>query len=660
MSPTLLSDTGHSLTLPAGRGGRIGVGGQGQVFRASLAGSNLAVKLLRQPDEQRLRALQRLEPSCAGCATLPLHLLYRQQPGGRGPLVGYAMRLVDPATSVSAVRLFNFEEIGRLRRYSWQDAVLAALRLAEAVAQLHRHGVVIGDLNPENVLFEQGQNPDAEPLGQAVLLDSDSFQIEATGGRRYPCPVSRAPYTAPELIGRNLSCTWRQPSSDLFSLAVLIYQLLLHDHPYDNAIHQEEPDLAVTARIQRGLYPHAAITPPGLQPSPFRPAPREVSAELDQALRRSFSAFPGLRPTAAEWVLLLRQLHRQVVPCSRTPRHQHPRGRACPWCAVEQRIGQPLCRFSPPARPPGITASRPVARPDPASPAAALRDQLEEQLTQAHALLARRAVLAEQLLQMDAELLTLQHHHGSPQTWLDAAALQQRLGSLRHRISRWLGRSSRAQRREALAASLMALADRAAQEVHQGAERLQQQRQLVLQQLAGVEVGALAAAVARQQDPAETVARALQQAQEQLQQQWLLEQLAAHTIRSWKVEGFGEGRLALLEQHGLVRGDHLYRHIERITALPGIGRGLQNNLRQRLNAVVHQLQRQQPRQAVTMEDLTPLIDHSLLSLVATETQLEPLAARWQDLGDGADRLRQRIAHLSQQRDQQLQQLEQLL
>ncbi|QPN59720.1 hypothetical protein H8F24_17485 [Synechococcus sp. CBW1002] len=663
MQHIFLSDGGHAVALPAGRSGRIGAGGQGQVFRAALAGRTVAVKLLRQPDEERLRALQLLEPRCAGFAALPQQLLYKKLPTGCGPLAGYAMRLIEPATSVSAVRLFNFEEISRLRRYSWHDAVLAALRLAEAVAELHRHGVVIGDLNPENVVFEQGQSTAEPAILRAVLLDSDSFQIEAAGGRRHPCPVSRAPYTAPELIGCDFNRTWRQPASDAFSLAVLIHQLLLHDHPYDNAIHSKEPDLAVTARIRRGLYPHAAVVPDGLQASPFRPAPRQVSLELDQAFRRSFSPFPGLRPTASEWVLLLRQLHGEVVPCHRNPRHHHPRGQACLWCAVEQRLGQPFCRYSPATRRTRIT-ERPQTPPlDPASPAAALCEQLEEQLAQARDLLGRRDVLAEQLLQLEPELLTLQQSHGRAQDWLDAAALQRRLGSLRHRLGRWLGRRERVEQREALVAALTALAQTAAGEVSQGAARLQHLRLALLEQLAGMDVTAVADATASQQDPAEVVALASQRAEEQQRQQWLLEHLADHTIRSWRVEGFGEGRLALLEQHGLVRGDQLYRQIERITALPGIGRGLQNNLRRQLNAVVRQLdQEQQGPQAapaIRLEDLQPLVQAVELPMAERLQQLEALMERWQALRDGSDRLRGRMEARRRERDEQLQRLETL-
>lgn len=649
------------------------------MFRATLAGRSLAVKLLSQPDEQRLRALQRLEPSCAACATLPLHLLYRQLPAGQETLAGYAMRLIDPATSVSAVRLFNFEEIGRLRRYSWQDAVLAALRLAEAVAQLHRHGVVIGDLNPENVLFEQGQRPDAEPIERAVLLDSDSFQIEAAGGRRYPCPVNRAPYTAPELIGHDLSRTWRQPASDNFALAVLIYQLLLHDHPYDNAIHQEEPDLAVTARIQRGLYPHAAVTPPGLQPSPFRPAPQEVSAELDQALRRSFSAFPGLRPTAAEWVLLLRQLHRQVVPCQRQPRHHHLRGRSCPWCAVERRIGERICSFRVPPRPSaavsgshgqsaptsenigtGMTGSdttgidQAIAGQPRPEEVDVLRQRLEEQSDRAQMLIRRRAALAELLLQLEPLLLELEQNHGHPQSWIDLDALRQRLRSWRHRLSRWLGPRGRAQEREELVEQLAALSQANAEQSRQGVQTLQQQRLDLQQQLASVELTAIAELLAQQQDPAQTAVLLLRRLREQRQEQWLLEQLASQTLRSWRMDGFGETRLALLERHGLVRADQLYRNIERVTALPGIGRGLENSLRRHLNAALRQLQRNQS------PAVTPLPPSELQALVpqpagqqSVDEQLRRLEDTWRRLQEDTHQLREVLVERQRQGEQLL-------
>jgi DNA-binding helix-hairpin-helix protein with protein kinase domain len=381
--------------------------------------------------------------------------------------------------------------------------------------------------------------------------------------------------------------------------------------------------------------------------------------ELDAAFRRSFCGPPGLRPSAAEWALLLRQLHRQLVPCNRSPRHHHPRGRACLWCAVEQQLGQPLCRFSPPTRQPRISES-PAAPPlQPASAAALLREQLEDAQQQAGDLLALRAGLAEQLLQLEPRLLALQQSNGSPAAWLDADALQRRLGSLRHRLSRWLGRHSRTAQREAAVAGLMELASAAAAAVRRTSRELEQQRLDLLQQLASADGSAVADGLLLQSEPAEAVAAALERATEQQRERWLLEQLAQHTIRSWRVEGFGEGRLALLERHGLVRADQLHQHIERITALPGIGKGLQNSLRQRLAAVVRQLQQHQPPAAVALADLRQQIAAVPLPVMPLQEGLERLLEQVQTLHGGADRLEQRLEHHRCQRDQQLQQLENL-
>lgn len=586
-----VTDDGRSLVLPPGNAARIGAGGQGQVFRSQLGDQPVAIKLSRQLDEPRLIALQRLETSCGTIATLPRHRLYHCRDGKRGALAGYAMRYVERKRSVSAARLFNFEEIGALQRFSWRDAVLAALRLAESVAQLHRHGVVIGDLNPENVLFEQQGDGRGPSTWRAVLLDSDSFQIAGQGGR-FHCPVSRPPYTAAELIGAELATTWRQPSSDAFALAVIVYQLLLHDHPYDNAIVEAEPELEVTARIRRGLYPHAAAPAAGLRPGPYRPAPDQISAVIDAAFRRSFCGLPALRPTAAEWVLLLRQLHGQVVQCSRNPRHQHPQGQVCLWCALEQRIGQEICRYSPatPKSPsqPEQAATGPAGETIQPNEVVEL---LREQLELAHDLVERRAMLAEQLQQLQPVLAEIQARCSSPGQLVDEQAVLLRLQGLRHRLSRWLGHHHKVRDREQHAEQLLALAADTVALTQQQVPQLEQQRQSLLERLASCRAAELANQLPLH-DPQRSAELLWRQSTERRQQRWLREQLAQQPLRSWRIEGFGEGRLALLERHGLERGDQLLERIEQLTALPGIGRGLQQRLRQHLQAEIKRLQGQ--------------------------------------------------------------------
>lgn len=585
MEQSFITSSGERLSLRLQPGARLGAGGQGQVFRTSLGGTPVAVKLLRSVDVARLEALCQLPPACARYATLPQAVLHHWRHGARAEVAGYVMPCIAPESSLSAARLFNFDELRRLRRFTWRDAVLAALLLAEAVAALHTEGVVIGDLNPENVLFSQA----ATPCGwRAVLLDSDSFQIRSADGQRFHCGVARPLYTAPELVGCDLSRTWRERSSDHFALAVLVYQLLLHDHPYDNAINSAEPDLPIGDKIRRGLYPHAASVPASLRASPARPAPQEVSTALAEAFQRSFALDPHLRPTAAEWVLLLRDLHRQVVTCSRTPQHHHPNGKPCPWCAVERRIGQPICRF------PNATSPAPAAavastsnhweRLDPA-----LRDAFCCHHQRAAELLKRREAMAEQLRLSNHELEMLLNGNGDSIHWLDQAHVQRRQASWRSRLSHWFGDPHAVEARRNAAAQLLQTAHANGDLVHQRVGQLKRQHLELQRELSALDLSPLLEITASD-DPQSVAEPRLHEALSQGRERWLREQLSLEPLRTWQIEGFGDARLKLLESHGLCNGEQLRTHIDRLPALPGIGAALQARLRMRLDQAVQRLE----------------------------------------------------------------------
>lgn len=666
---TFLTETGTPVALPAGTAARIGAGGQGQVFRSAINGEVLAIKLCRQLEEQRLIALQRLGLSCGPVATWPSQRLFHSRQGQRGDLAGYAMRCIESGRSVSAARLFNFEEIETLRRFTWRDAVLAGLRLAESVAQLHRHGVVIGDLNPENVLFEQQQAGPAQ-VGdwRAVLLDSDSFQIASEEGRFF-CPVSRPPYTAPELIGTDFNSTWREPSSDAFALAVILYQLLLHDHPYDNALLAEEPELALTARIRRGLYPHAALPAAGLQPGPYRPAPAQINGAIDAAFRRSFSTLPALRPTAAEWALLLRTLHRQVVPCAKNRRHMHPEGQACLWCATEARLGQPLCRFSSaapitkPARPTAGAAPTSIDAPESGvgSPTE-LVQLLHDTLQQARDLVERRAALIETVLQLEPVLAGISQPGNLQERSLQDRAVLARLQGVRQRFSRWLGHQQRVQQRQQLAEQLITLGAETVALREQQAKTLDQQRRRMLQALAQCDTGTFAERLPLH-DPRRQAQRMGRQAAERSRGQWLRQQLEQQRLRDWRIEGFGEGRWQLLERHGLERGDQLYARIDQLTALQGIGPGLQQRLRRHLQAEVALLEARgsgAPRPEPDRSDLPRLLGADTLEqLSQQQTQLRRLDGDVAALAQAIEDLKQQLSERHQARQALLTQFESL-
>lgn len=620
MDQPFITDSGERLSLRLKPSDRLGAGGQGQVFRTSLGGNPVAVKLLRSVDVPRLEALRLLPPACANHATLPQAVLHHWRNGARAEPAGYVMRCIAPESSLSAARLFNFDELQRLRRFTWRDAVLAALLLAEAVAALHAEGVVIGDLNPENVLFSQETAP---ARWRAVLLDSDSFQIRSADGQRFHCGVARPLYTAPELVGCDLSRTWRELSSDDFALAVLIYQLLLHDHPYDNAINTAEPDLPISDKIRRGLYPHAAVVPAGLRASPARPAPQEVSAKLAEAFQRSFGLEPQLRPTAAEWVLLLRHLHGQVVPCNRTPQHHHPNDKPCPWCAVERRIGQPICRFPNTASPAPATAAGNTCN-HWETLDESLRDAFRCHHQRAAELLKGREAMAEQLLKCNQELQELLNRHGGSGHWLDQAQVQRQLNSWRTRLRGWFGNAGSVEIRRTAADQLIQLAHANSDLVHGHYRQLQQQSKELQRELSALDLSPLLEITASD-DPAAVAEPRLREAVSKGRDRWLREQLSHEPLRSWQIEGFGDARLKLLESHGLCNGEQLRDHIDRLQALPGIGAGLQTRLRTRLDQVVERLEARANAAGIgpQREDLVLLPE--LLALQNGEQQLQAIS-----------------------------------
>lgn len=619
MEQQYVTDSGERLKLRLKPNNRLGVGGQGQVFRATLAGVPVAVKLLREVDISRIEALRQLPVACASHATLPKHLLYRCRRGSKAEPAGYVMPCIDPETSLSAARLFNFEELKLLKRFTWRDAVLAALLLAESVAALHADGVVIGDLNPENVLFTPAAN--AKAKWRAVLLDSDSFQIRASASQHFYCGVTRPLYTAPELVGCDLSQTWRQASSDHFALAVLIYQLLLHDHPYDNAINTAEPDLAISDKICRGLYPHAKAAPAGLRPSPARPAPTEVSSALAEAFQRSFGPDIQFRPSPAEWVLLLRDLYQQVVPCSRTEYHHHPRDKPCPWCAVERRIGQSICRFPNQSVVPPVSTIGRAVHWEKLEPS--MRDAFKCHYARAVSMLGRRSVISQQLLQSDNDLQGLLNSHGGSGHWLDQALLKRRMSSWSNQLRNWLGSDENAKMRSEAAERLTKSAHLNSDLVHINCRNLQRQRQSLQRRLSALDTAPLLELTASD-NPIVVAESRLAQKVNTHYEDWLNAQLSSESLRSWQIEGFGNARLTLLENHGLFNGYQLRAHINRLQGLPGIGTGLQQRLRSHLDHVVRRLEASQPSGQISSNqcELIPLDE--LLALQNGEQHLQVL------------------------------------
>ncbi len=150
------------------------------------------------------------------------------------------------------------------------------VQLCRALAFLHTHGIIHGDLKPQNVVITCRL-----PL-HLKLID---FGLAATdGGTAGGTPSGTLPYIAPELIAG----VPPSAASDLYALGVMIFRLLAARFPFEGS------DEAVT--IRRRLEEDA--------PSPLRYAPR-MSVGLADIVTLLLQREPGARPKSAREVIAL-------------------------------------------------------------------------------------------------------------------------------------------------------------------------------------------------------------------------------------------------------------------------------------------------------------------------------------------------------------------
>ena len=196
----------------------IGSGGMGRVYLAEdpLLGRKLAVKVLppevTHDRERRERLLH--EARAASALTHP-NIVVVHDLGESDGVLYMAMELIDGVD---------------LRRWARQKArppgeIVRLLRQATAALQVaHEAGLVHRDLKPENMLVRKD--------GILKILDFGlARSLTPNEGRTATIPgtvLGTAPYMSPEqVLGQTAG-----PSSDLFSLGTVAYELLTGRHPF--------------------------------------------------------------------------------------------------------------------------------------------------------------------------------------------------------------------------------------------------------------------------------------------------------------------------------------------------------------------------------------------------------------------------------------------
>jgi serine/threonine protein kinase len=291
-------------------GDLLGEGGQGSVFELRSddpAAPVLALKWYRPETshpEQR-RALTRLaqQPPPSEAFLWPLEVIER--PGGD---FGYVMPL-RPAGFVPISDLLT----GRVDA-SFSTVAKLCMGLADTFLKLHAQGLCYRDISLGNVFFEVG-------TGRPLVCDNDNVGVDGEGEARV---LGTSRFMAPEVVRDEA-----QPSinTDLYSLAVLNFYLLMFHHPLQGRLELDYPCLDRDAeRRLFGEDPHFIFDPAD---DSNRPDPTIHGAVLQywpmypQYIRDDFTtAFtvgltePGRRVREGVWRAHLSRLLDGIVVCS--------------------------------------------------------------------------------------------------------------------------------------------------------------------------------------------------------------------------------------------------------------------------------------------------------------------------------------------------------
>lgn len=229
-------------------GRMLGRGAMGTVFEGSeiKSGAPVAVKVLSPAIAREEGFRERFNGEIQTLQVLDHPNIVRLT--GSGEQAGhlyYAMQLVC-GTNLQ-------QELRRRGRFDWREAVPIVVEICHALKHAHDRGVIHRDIKPANVLLSQEGQVKLSDFGIARLFGAR--RLTATGN-----VIGTAEYMAPEqAAGRPAT-----PQSDLYSLGVVLYAMLVGRPPFEAGSFLE------LLQLQRYSPPvpvrqHAPDVPPGLE-----------------------------------------------------------------------------------------------------------------------------------------------------------------------------------------------------------------------------------------------------------------------------------------------------------------------------------------------------------------------------------------------------------
>lgn len=261
----------------------LGTGGEGSAF---LTDSGLVCKVYRADRlfRTRLEKLELMAKNPVGHPAICWPSSVVRRPDGR---VGY---LMSPARGRELQKSVFVKPLLVQHFPGWRkvNLVQLAISVLEPIAQLNSRGILLGDINPRNILVASDS--------EIFLVDTDSYQFMG-----HPCTVGMPPFLAPDLYGKPLDATLRTADHEAFAVSTLVFMLMLPGKPPYSHQGGEDP----AKNVKAGNFPYAVgdrkgkAVPEGPWRYQWSHLPRYMKEELD-------GVFTDGKPLgAAAWLEIL-------------------------------------------------------------------------------------------------------------------------------------------------------------------------------------------------------------------------------------------------------------------------------------------------------------------------------------------------------------------
>jgi eukaryotic-like serine/threonine-protein kinase len=167
------------------------------------------------------------------------------------------------------------------------DRLKIFLKVCDAVSFAHRHLVIHRDIKPSNILVEQDDEPKLLDFGLAKALDGSNPEADRT---QTEFRALTPGYASPEQLRGEIVST----STDIYSLGVVLYELLTGSKPFDT----QSKSLDEVIKVVSGSIPPAPSSINAL--SSHGRAMSNISADLDNITMMALRKEPERRYRSVE------------------------------------------------------------------------------------------------------------------------------------------------------------------------------------------------------------------------------------------------------------------------------------------------------------------------------------------------------------------------